>query len=299
MRRYKLFRDPLLLIALALMVASLAYIVYSFLPHVSSTNPSNILEEYVKAIQSLNKSSTALEKRVAGFYTVAPNISDVAIARDRIRGYLRNLSMMYGFNNSNFLVNTAKNYLYIAEAATNTTKGYLYINNSIDILRESLELLSICRVRDALTRYNRIEDYVLSSLSSIAKAVSMLNKVNKSCVAENHVPVIEASLERLEKVYTSIKSADDLMRIAKRYEDYIEALCSNQTINDAAALNSIQNELNQITVSGPLSPEVSNAQNTLIALIQSYLYGQSMNQQNQSGNYVGGGAGYVPPESSD
>jgi dimeric dUTPase (all-alpha-NTP-PPase superfamily) len=297
LRKPRLLHDPLILATLFIMLLSIAYIVYSFWPQAAKSQNVNILEDYVKAVQYLNKSSTALEKRLAGSKLVAMDFSlDNAFdVRSRIQWYLLNISLAYGSEDT-FFVGVAKNYLNIAEAATNSTVAYYTINGSIDTLREALQLLALCRVDEALEKFSGIVSNVSRALPHIAKAVSILRKIDENLVAENHVPIINSSLKRLEKVFDSIYNTYKLMEIAKEYRDYIEALCSKKPVNNTAALGNLLNNVDAVKASGPLSPDIANAKNSLKSLIHTYLGNQQGMLQKDK---VGGGAGYAPPESDD
>jgi hypothetical protein len=100
----------------------------------------------------------------------------------------------------------------------------------------------------------------------------------------------------LEKVFDSIYNTYKLMEIAKEYRGYIEALCSKKPVNNTAALGNLLNNVDGVKASGPLSPDIANAKNSLKSLIHTYLGNQQGMQQKDK---VGGGAGYAPPESDD
>jgi hypothetical protein len=291
LRKMRFSHDPLALMGLLIMLLSLTYIVYSFLPH--STSSPNILEDYVKAVHYLNRSSAALEGRLAGTKSMDFSINDAYYVRNRIQEYFHNLSLAYGSDNT-FSVRVAKNYLYVADASTNSTAAY-YID--VDGLREALQLLSLCKVDEALEKYDSVEENTSQALSNLAGAISVLSRVDKNSVAENHVPIIENSRERLEKVFNSLYNASMLMEIARRHREYIKMMCSRRPVNSSTldGMFMLLSDLNRVRATGPLSPEIMSARNALESLIQSYL----QQRRSCSGNTSGSGAGYAPPESDD
>lgn len=291
LRKMRFSHDPLALMGLLVMLLSLTYIVHSFLPH--STSSPNILEDYVKAVHYLNRSSAALEGRLAGTKSMDFSINDAYYVRNRIQEYFHNLSLAYGSDNT-FSVRVAKNYLYVADASTNSTAAY-YID--VDGLREALQLLSLCKIDEALEKYDSVEENTSQALSNLAGAISVLSRVDKNSVAENHVPIIEKSRERLEKVFNSLYNASMLMEIARRHREYIKMMCSRRPVNSSTldGMFMLLSDLNRVRATGPLSPEIMSARNALESLIQSYL----QQRRSCSGNTSGSGAGYAPPESDD
>lgn len=299
-KRLKFLRDPLILASLLIMLLSIAYIVYSFRPFATGSENVNILEDYVKAVHYLNKSSTALEKRLAGSTSIAIDFdtSDVSEVRNGIEKYMNNLSLVYGSKDA-FFVNVAKNYLYTAEGAVNSTAAYYAINSSVDGVREALHLLALCRVNEAIERFSSVEAEVLKALSSIARAISALKRIDKGFVSETHLPVINASLKRLEKSFESLYNAYTLMEIAKQYREYIELMCSGEPVNNTNALSNLLNRVSEVKASGPLSIDIANAKNAIQQLLQDYMRRHGGQQGGEEGKGVGGGAGYAPPESYD
>jgi len=291
LRKMRFSHDPLALMGLLIMLLSLTYIVYSFLPH--PTSSPNILEDYVKAVHYLNRSSAALEGRLAGTKSMDFSINDAYYLRNRIQGYFHNLSLAYG-SDSTFSVRVARNCLYVADASTNSTAAY-YID--VDGLREALQLLSLCKVDEALEKYDSVEENTSQALSNVVRAISVLSRVDKNSVAENHVPIIEKSRERLEKVFNSLYNASMLMEIARRHREYIKMMCSRRPVNSSTldGMFMLLSDLNRVRATGPLSPEIMSARNALESLIQSYL----QQRRSCSGNTSGSGAGYAPPESDD
>lgn len=300
MFRLRFLRDVYSLAALLILLLSLSYIVYSFWPRASGSQHINVLEDYVRAVQHLNKSSTALERLLAGFPGGVPDVVGVYGVRDRLARYLHNISTVYGSSDS-FLVNVARSYLSIAEASTRVVGAYGSLSPSVNGLREALELLALCRVGEALDKYSGVEGGILDALSYTASAIDTLRGVDTGYIAENHTPIVNTSLRKLERVYESLYSADKVMQIARRYRGAVEAVCRGGEVDDEALLNSMVGELRSVRASGPLSPEIMAARNSLLSLIQLQLAAQGWGSQGNGGQgqQVGGGAGYAPPESDD
>ncbi|MEL9940225.1 MAG: hypothetical protein QW348_02545 [Ignisphaera sp.] len=299
----RFLRDRYSLAALIILLLSIAFIIYSFWPRVVSSPHINVLEDYVRAVQYLNKSSIALEGVLKGFGVSGYDFSDVYGVRMRLERYLRNVSAVYGSDNS-FFVGAAKSYLYVASASVKGVEAYRDLNSSVTTLRESLELLALCRVDEALEKFGLVEDKVVGAIGSTASAIDILRNVNSSYLAENHVGVVNASLRRFENVFKSLQAAYNVMQMAKSYRDVVEALCKGERVGDQQRLAGLKKELEDVGVSGPLSLEVMNARNKLLSLIQQGMPGQGQegNEQGSSSGSsqgVGGGAGYVPPESDD
>jgi hypothetical protein len=297
-----MLHDPLVVFALLVMALSAIYIVHSYWPSVPSRPSVNVLEEYVKAVMHLNKSTLAVEAKLAGYSVsgIGLGLEEAMSTRDWLREYVGNLSRVYA-SEDNFLVGVARSYLHVAEGATNSTLAFQALNNTADALRESLGLLAECRIDEALEKYGGVELEVLMALSQMARADYALKMVNKGLVAENHAQVIDASHERLKRSLNSLYNAALLMGIARQYKDVLKALCSGRLPGGKGLLNSMLNDASNVSASGPLAPDIMNARNAIMRLIQENMPGQRGQQGSGQGSTggVGGGAGYVPPSSDD
>ena len=298
----RFLHDRYSLAALLILLLSIAFIVYSFWPRAVGSPHINVLEDYVKAVQYLNKSSIALEASLKGFGVSGYDFSDVYGVKRRLESYLYNVSAVYGSDDS-FFVGVAKNYLYVASASVKGVEAYKDLNSSASTLREALELLALCRVDDALEKFGSVEYKVFRAMSSTASAIDVLGNVNNNYLAENHVGVVNTSLRRFKNVFESLQAAYNVMQIAKSYRDVVEALCRGERIGDQQLLAGLKKELGNVKISGPLSLETMNAINKLLSLIQQNMSGQGQESNAQGGSSsspgVGSGAGYAPPESDD
>jgi hypothetical protein len=305
----KFLRDPMLVASIAIIVSSILYLVFSFLPRPAVSVGINVLEEYVKAVTHLNKSSTAIAKRLAGFVAdPGVSIGETYVNRDRIRIYLANITSIYG-SQETFFAKVASNYLLIADASIGTLQALQIVNGSVDTLKEALSLLATCRVNDALNRFSVVEEDVTKAIENLSQALNNLQKVNTSLIAENHVPAVNMSRRRIESSLNSLLNAYILMKIAEMYRDEMETLCTNTTTLPIQTLQQLENEIKNVKPTGPLSPDISNTQNTLITLINKAIQQQQgqegssqfggQGQVEQLSEGQGGGAGYVPPESDD
>jgi len=305
----KFLRDPMLVVSIVIIVFSILYLVLSFLPRSAVSISINVLEEYVKAVVYLNKSSTAIVKKLTGFVAdPGVGIGEVSATRDRIKIYLANITFIYGSQNT-FFAKVASNYLSIADASIDTLQALQIVNRSIDIFREALSLLAMCRVDEALNRFRVVEEDIVKAIDNLSQALNSLLKVNTSLISENHVPVVNMSRRRIESSLNSLLNAYILMKIAEMYRDEIETLCINTSALPIQTLQQLANEIKNVKPTGPLSQDISNTQNILIALINKAI----QQQQGQEGSCQcggqcqverpsegqGGGAGYVPPESDD
>ncbi|MEM0027806.1 MAG: hypothetical protein QXT53_07585 [Ignisphaera sp.] len=299
---WRFLRDRYSLAALLILLLSIAFIIYSFWPRVTSSPHINVLEDYVRVVQYLNKSSIALEGVLKGFGVSGYDFDDVYVVRMRLERYLRNVSAVYGSDDS-FFVGVAKSYLYVASASVKGVEAYRNLNSSASTLRESLELLALCRVDVALEKFGLVEDKVFGAMGSTASAIDILGGVNNSYLAENHVGVVNASLRRFKNVFESLQAAYNVMQIAKGYRDVVEALCRGERVGDQQLLAGLKKEVEDVKASGPLSLEVMNARSKLLSLIQQSMSGQGQGSNGQGGSSssqgVGSGAGYAPPESDD
>jgi hypothetical protein len=299
----------MLVASIAIIVSSILYLVFSFLPRPAVSVGINVLEEYVKAVTHLNKSSTAIAKRLAGFVAdPGVSIGETYVNKDRIRIYLANITSIYG-SQETFFAKVASNYLLIADASIDTLQALQIANGSVDTLKEALSLLAMCRVNDALNRFSVVEEDVTKAIENLSQALNNLQKVNTSLIAENHVPAVNMSRRRIESSLNSLLNAYILMKIAEMYRDEMETLCTNTTTLPIQTLQQLANEIKNVKPTGPLSQDISNTQNILIALINKAI----QQQQGQEGSCQfggqgqverpsegqGGGAGYVPPESDD
>jgi len=305
----KFLRDPMLVASIAIIVSSILYLVFSFLPRPAVSVGINVLEEYVKAVTHLNKSSTAIAKRLAGFIAdPGVSIGETYVNKDRIRIYLANITSIYG-SQETFFAKVASNYLLIADASIDTLQALQIANGSVDTLKEALSLLAMCRVNDALNRFSVVEEDVTKAIENLSQALNNLQKVNTSLIAENHVPAVNMSRRRIESSLNSLLNAYILMKIAEMYRDEMETLCTNTTTLPTQTLQQLENEIKNVKPTGPLSPDISNTQNTLITLINKAIQQQQgqegssqfggQGQVEQPSEGQGGGAGYVPPESDD
>jgi hypothetical protein len=305
----KFLRDPMLVASIAIIVSSILYLVFSFLPRPAVSVGINVLEEYVKAVTHLNKSSTAIAKRLAGFVAdPGVSIGETYVNKDRIRIYLANITSIYG-SQGTFFAKVASNYLLIADASIGTLQALQIANGSVDTLKEALSLLAMCRVDDALNRFSVVEEDVTKAIENLSQALDNLQKVNTSLIAENHVPAVNMSRRRIESSLNSLLNAYILMKIAEMYRDEMETLCTNTTTLPIQTLQQLENEIKNVKPTGPLSPDISNTQNTLITLINKAIQQQQgqegssqfggQGQVEQPSEGQGGGAGYVPPESDD
>jgi len=305
----KFLRDPVLVVSIVIIVFSILYLVLSFLPRSAVSISINVLEEYVKAVVYLNKSSTAIVKKLTGFVAdPGVGIEEVSATRDRIKIYLTNITFIYGSQNT-FFTKVASNYLSIADASIDTLQALQIVNRSIDVFREALSLLAMCRVDEALNRFRVVEEDIVKAIDNLSQALNSLLKVNTSLISENHVPVVNMSRRRIESSLNSLLNAYILMKIAEMYRDEIETLCINTSALPIQTLQQLANEIKNVKPTGPLSQDISNTQNTLITLINKAI----QQQQGQEGSCQcggqgqverpsegqGGGAGYVPPESDD
>uniref|UniRef100_A0A7J2U481 Uncharacterized protein n=1 Tax=Ignisphaera aggregans TaxID=334771 RepID=A0A7J2U481_9CREN len=312
----KFLRDPMLVASIAIIVSSILYLVFSFLPRPAVSVGINVLEEYVKAVTHLNKSSTAIAKRLAGFVAdPGVSIGETYVNKDRIRIYLANITSIYG-SQETFFAKVASNYLLIADASIDTLQALQIANRSVDTLKEALSLLAMCRVNDALNRFSVVEEDVTKAIENLSQALDNLQKVNTSLIAENHVPAVNMSRRRIESSLNSLLNAYILMKIAEMYRDEMETLCTNTTTLPIQTLQQLENEIKNVKPTGPLSPDISNTQNTLITLINKAIQQQQgqgggrescpcssqhggQGQVGQHSEGQGGGAGYAPPESDD
>jgi hypothetical protein len=299
----------MLVASIAIIVSSILYLVFSFLPRPAVSVGINVLEEYVKAVTHLNKSSTAIAKRLAGFVAdPGVSIGETYVNKDRIRIYLANITSIYG-SQETFFAKVASNYLLIADASIDTLQALQIVNGSVDSLKEALSLLAMCRVNDALNRFSVVEEDVTKAIENLSQALNNLQKVNTSLIAENHVPAVNMSRRRIESSLNSLLNAYILMKIAEMYRDEMETLCTNTTTLPIQTLQQLENEIKNVKPTGPLSPDISNTQNTLITLINKAIQQQQgqegssqfggQGQVEQPSEGQGGGAGYVPPESDD
>jgi hypothetical protein len=299
----------MLVVSIVIIVFSILYLVLSFLPRSAVSISINVLEEYVKTVVYLNKSSTAIVKKLTGFVAdPGVGIGEVSGTRDRIKIYLANITFIYGSQNT-FFAKVASNYLSIADASIDTLQALQIVNRSIDIFREALSLLAMCRVDEALNRFRVVEEDIVKAIDNLSRALNSLLKVNTSLISENHVPVVNMSRRRIESSLNSLLNAYILMKIAEMYRDEIETLCINTSALPIQTLQQLANEIKNVKPTGPLSQDISNTQNILITLINKAIQQQQGQEEScQCGGQgqverpsegQGGGAGYVPPESDD
>jgi hypothetical protein len=302
-----------------------------------TSNPSiNPLEEYVKAVKYLNESSIALEKLLLLNVTQSLDIEDAARTRNRIVEVYYNYSSTYG-SSGNYMVKTAEGYLRVAEAGLDSARAYRVLEGVANVLRNSLRLVSVCRIREALEAYYSIRRDLYNATSLLRDAVSMLVGVDYNYIAENHVSVVKESHRRIERTLYSLINAMNLLELVDKYSVLIEKMCSRQSLSqsDIPLLNEMAIQLQGVSATGPLYQDIADAKQGIISLVNKYM-NQSNNQSDteppsssqNSGQLPGGGqggsqqpsqdsgqigsqppsqgqqipgmgAGYVPPESDD
>jgi len=302
-----------------------------------TSNPSiNPLEEYVKAVKYLNESSIAVEKLLLLGVTQSLDIEDAARTRNRIVEVYYNYSSTYG-SSGNYMVETAEGYLRVAEAGLDSARAYRVLEGVASVLRNSLRLVSVCRIREALEAYYSIRRDLYNATSLLRDAVSMLVGVDYNYIAENHVSVVKESHRRIERTLYSLTNATSLLELVDKYSVLIEKMCSGQSLSqsDIPLLNEMAIQLHGVSATGPLYQDIADAKQGIISLVNKYM-NQSNNQSDtespsssqNSGQLPGGGqggsqqpsqdsgqigsqppgqgqqipgmgAGYVPPESDD
>jgi len=307
-------RNISLIIIYIAIAISVIFIWFTFVrntPTTISSSIKDILEEYVYSIAYLNRSSYALKNVSRGMDYLAPSRDEIIPIIEKLQQYSLGLDLPPG-SLGEMLSKSAESYLYISNASIDIVDSLSDINITIPIMRKILIDVRSCNISEALSKYFQINRTVISVIQRLSESYLYLSNVDKEkLLSNNHSIVVENSKNIVRSVLDSYNNFEKIMRLVITYRDLLNILCSIrrnssidiETINMLLNRQDIQNAINEcrscinnIEARGVLSRDIAQTRNFIEELLKRY----SQNQQQGSGQSgIGGGAGYVPPESDD
>ncbi|ADM27792.1 hypothetical protein Igag_0977 [Ignisphaera aggregans DSM 17230] len=304
------------LIILCIAIAiSVIFIWFTFVRNtpmtISSSSIRDILKEYVYAIAYLNRSSYALKNVSRGMDYIAPSRDEIVSIVENLQQYSIGLYLPPG-SLGELLARSAETYLYISNASIDIVDSLSDIDTTIPIMREILVDVRSCNIDEALSKYFQINRTVIGVIYRLSESYLYLSNVDREkLLSKNHSIIVENSRNIVRSVLDSYNNFEKIMRLVATYRDLLNTLCSIrknssidiETINTLlnrpdiqSSINECRASINSIEAKGVLSRDIAQTRNFIEELLKRY----SQNQQQGSGpSGIGGGAGYVPPESDD